>query len=118
MDPVRARSRVIPALANEVAYTRTVIEAAVRGHWLVHHDRPARSDKGWRTPIQGHKGFPDIFAVHPDGRCLAIELKVRPNKPSADQSSWLLVLRLAGIDTRVVYVPEELDALVAELAQL
>jgi hypothetical protein len=115
MDPVHAP--VIPALATEVAYTRTVVKAAEMGHWLVHHCRPAPSAKGWRTPIQGHKGFPDIFAVHPSGRCMAIELKRRPNKPSPEQSSWLLVLRLAGIDSRVVYVPEELDALVAELIQ-
>jgi hypothetical protein len=101
---------------TERDYETTIIEAAKLGRWLVHAERPARSARGWRTPIRGHAGWPDLFLVHPDGRALALELKRRPNRPTPEQASWLLALELAGIDARLVQLPDELDALVAELA--
>jgi hypothetical protein len=106
------------ALATEREYETTIIEAARLGGWLVHAERPARSARGWRTPIRGHAGWPDLFVVHPDGRALALELKRRPNRPTPEQASWLLALELAGIDARLVYVPDDLDALVAELVTI
>jgi len=102
--------------ATERDYETTIIDAARLGGWFVHAERPARSAKGWRTPIRGHAGWPDLFLVNPDGRALALELKRRPNKPTPEQMSWLLALELAGIDARLVYVPDDLHALVAELA--
>lgn len=105
-----------PALATEREYESTLIEAAKLSGWLVHAERPAQSNRGWRTPIRGHAGFPDLVLVHPAaGRVLVVELKRRPNKPTPDQASWLLALELAGIDARLVYVPDELNALLAEL---
>jgi len=103
-------------VATEADYESTIIEAALLGGWLVHAERPARSARGWRTPIRGHAGWPDLFLAHPDGRKMALELKRHPRRPTPEQSSWLLVLALGeAIDARVVYVPDELDALVAEL---
>lgn len=36
-------------------------------------------------------------------RAVAIELKVKPNKPTPEQWDWLKALALAGIETHVVY---------------
>jgi hypothetical protein len=107
---------VTVALASEASYTATIIGAAKLGGWLVSHFRPARTAHGWRTPLQGHKGFPDLVLVHPvAGRSMFVELKVPPNQLTPEQSSWLLALTLADLDARLVYVPEQLDELCAEL---
>lgn len=100
---------------TEAECQTTIIEAARLAGWLVHHARPARSERGWATPIQGHAGFPDLVLVHPLRGLLAIELKRRPNKVTPEQHRWLVALRLAGVDARVVWVPDEMDALIAEL---
>jgi VRR-NUC domain len=106
------------ALATEVEYTNTIVEVAKLGGWLVKHDRPGRTAHGWRTPLQGHKGFPDLVLAHPVGWLMALELKVKPNRPTPEQLSWLLVLELCGVDARLVYVPEQLDELCAELVNV
>ena len=76
----------MPAAPNmtEDELQRCVIDCAKLFGWLVHHTRPARSAKGWRTPVQGDAGFPDLVLVRA-GRVLFVELKsargsVRPNQ--------------------------------------
>jgi hypothetical protein len=39
--------------------SRVVGYARLRG-WLVNHARPATTAGGWRTPVQGDPGFPDL----------------------------------------------------------
>lgn len=117
MKRAKGETVTTPASATEAEYETTIIEAARLGGWLVHAERPARTARGWRTPIRGHVGWPDLFLAHPGRRPLALELKRKPNKPTPEQASWLLVLELAGIDARLVHVPDDLDALVAELVR-
>ena len=72
----------------------------------VHHCRPARMASGkWATPIEGHKGFPDLVIVGPAG-VLFRELKNATNKLSPEQVSWLHTLDLAGADAGV-WRPED-----------
>lgn len=70
--------------------------------WRAMHVRPARTARGWRTPLQGPTavGFPDILAVR-RGRVIAVELKSERGVPSADQKLWLEDLAKAGIETFV-----------------
>ncbi len=75
---------------TEAAFTATVIEFAKLYGWLVTHFRPAQTARGWRTPVQGDKGFPDcVFAK--EGRVVFAELKVK-GKPSEEQKAWLEAL--------------------------
>jgi len=60
--------------------------------WRYSHFRPARSMKGWRTPLSGDKGFPDIVAVR-SGMCLFIELKSEKGKLTDDQEEWIRELK-------------------------
>lgn len=105
----------MPALATEREYETTILEAARIGGWRVHAERPAQTAKGWRTAIRGSAGWPDLFLVHPTRGAMALELKRRPRRPTVDQELWLAALAGAGIDARLVYVPDDLDALVREL---
>lgn len=105
------------APATEREYESTIIDAARLGGWRVHAERPAQSKRGWRTPVRGDVGWPDLFLAHPDGRAMAIELKRKPRRVTPEQMVWLTVLGAGGIDARLVYVPEGLDAIVAELVE-
>jgi len=58
------------------------------------------------------KGAGDIFAILPDGRFWSIECKVKPNKPTYDQWSWMAQVDAAGGYTTVAYtVDDVMDAL-------
>lgn len=66
--------------------------------WLglrVHHCRPARTASGWRTPIQGDVGFPDLV-VAGEGGVVFAELKSRTGRLSAGQQVWRDVLLGSG----------------------
>ena len=77
---------------NERELTDLVVSLCDEGGWLCHHDRPARTDKGWRTSIQGDAGFPDVIALR-GNRLLVAELKHGRNKPTDQQSLWLEAFR-------------------------
>lgn len=59
--------------------------------WRWTHFRPAWSSKGYRTPIKGDRGFPDIVAVRPP-RLLFIEVKSEEAKLTVEQEEWIGVL--------------------------
>lgn len=65
-----------------------VIQTAELYGWRVCHFRPARTAKGWRTPIEGHPGLPDLVLAR-DGQVLLAELKSATGKPTDDQTLWL-----------------------------
>jgi hypothetical protein len=101
--------------ATERECEDTIIEAAMTFGWRVHAERPARSAKGWRTPIQGHAGFPDLVLVR--GSLLwFVELKRKPNKIEHAQQEWIIALGATGALVSIVWVPEGLDDFVAQLA--
>jgi len=76
---------------TEAEFQRQVIQLAALRGWLVHHARPARVRvKGvetYRTPVQGHKGFPDLVLAR-RGRVLLVELKASKGKLSPEQMFW------------------------------
>src|SRR5215217_4018452 len=59
---------------TEAECQATIIEAARVLGYRVAHFRAARTMHGWRTPLQGDAGWPDlVIAGH--GHCLVVELK-------------------------------------------
>lgn len=70
---------------------RNVIDLCRLLHLHVHHCRPARTERGWRTPIQGHAGFPDVV-IAGRGGVLFRELKNDTEKPTDAQVAWLMAL--------------------------
>ena len=103
--------------ATEAAYQQTIVEAAHFFGWLVHAERPAQRGNGrWVTAIQGDPGFPDLVLVHVRReRLLFIELKRKPNHPTLAQETWIAALQAAGAWARVLYVPEQMDEVLALL---
>ena len=64
-----------------------VIDLAVLFNWRVHHVRPARTEHGWRTPLSGHPGFPDLVLAR-NGRVIFAELKSGAAVLDANQKAW------------------------------
>ncbi len=73
---------------SERQFLDAVIEAASASGWLVAHFRPAQTEKGWRTPMQGHPGFPDLVLAR-DGVVIFAELKSEKGRVSAEQQKWI-----------------------------
>lgn len=81
-------SKTIPVSEDDLK--GLVIDALHQYRWLVHHDRPARTNQGWKTPIEGDKGFPDVVAVHPrTGVTMFLELKSASGPLKPEQTEWL-----------------------------
>lgn len=101
-----------PILMSEAEFTSAVIQAAQAFGWIVAHFRPAKTEKGWRTAVQGDgKGYPDLTLVHPKWRRVVIaELKAEKGKVAPEQHRWLEAFAEAGIETHV-WRPSDWDAL-------
>jgi hypothetical protein len=72
----------------EKDFTDNVVQLAKTLGWRVAHFRPAQTKHGWRTAMQGDKGFPDLVLAK-DGRVIFAELKSDTGKLGKDQSEWL-----------------------------
>lgn len=81
---------------SEEQLTDNTVELATTLGVLVHHCRPAWTKKGYRTPIQGARGFPDLVLAR--GRVIFRENKSETGKLDADQEWWRDVLLGCGED--------------------
>jgi hypothetical protein len=88
-----------------------LLDACYVGGWLCQHVR--RSDLGI---IQGHAGFPDIVASHPElHRTLYLEAKSTTGRTSPLQDAWLDSLRASGTPEVRIVRPADYDATWREL---
>ncbi|MGH3089785.1 MAG: VRR-NUC domain-containing protein [Rubrobacteraceae bacterium] len=86
------------ASISERDFERQVLELAKLTGWRVAHFRPAKTSKGWRTPVSGDgKGFPDLVLVRPPEIVFA-ELKTDSpaSKLRPEQREWLETLGRCG----------------------
>jgi hypothetical protein len=100
----------LPADLAETPFQTSVIEAAEWYGWVVHHGRPARTRDGWRTPVQGLSGFPDLVLAR-RGRLILAELKTRRGRATLNQQRWLMELGPNGRLWRPADWPEILREL-------
>jgi hypothetical protein len=87
-----------------------VIARAKESGYMVVHFRKAQSAKGFRTPIQGDTGAPDLLLAR-EGDVLLPELKRDGTYPRADQREWLRHLGPYGC----VWRPRDADQVLARL---
>lgn len=73
-----------------------IVQLAALLNWKVHHCRPARTADGWRTPVQGSPGFPDLVLAHPSGRLIFAETKAQAGRWRPEQVVWRGVLDLVA----------------------
>lgn len=89
---------------SEADLLAQVTELATLLGWNWVHFRPAQTQRGWRTPVQGPlgKGWPDLVLLRTrDRRLVFVELKREMEQPTGDQAAVLAALgELKGL---VVY---------------
>lgn len=91
-------------MTEEQLLTYVIDTARVFG-WRVAHFRPAKTERGWRTPVQADgKGWPDLTLARE--RVVYAELKTGRNVLSAEQEQWITALDVAGAE---VYVWRDAD---------
>ncbi len=73
-----------------------VVACARTYGWLAYHGRPARTQKGWVTAIQGDAGFPDLVLAR-DGVVIFVELKREGGKLTVEQGEWQDALQPSGM---------------------
>lgn len=78
----------LPLTLSEADFQTTVLDYAHLRGWLVCHVRPARTTRGWRTPIEGDPGLPDLILAR-DGQVILAELKSRAGRATPQQRKWL-----------------------------
>ena len=76
---------------TEAELQARIMHAAGLYGWRAAHFRPARTAQGWRTPMQGDVGLPDLVLAR-DGVVLLAELKSARGKTTPDQELWLEAL--------------------------
>lgn len=93
---------------TEREFEQAVVDMPRLLRWKVAHFRPARTERGWRTPVAyDGAGWPDLVLVHLGGGwLLARELKTARGKLSAAQEDWLAALEAVGVDAGV-WRPED-----------
>lgn len=99
---------------TEAGFTRAVVDLARLYGWLVNHQIPLRTKRGWATGTQGDIGFPDIIAVR-TGRLVVAELKVK-TAVRPEQAAWLDRFRAVPGAEVFVWKPADWDTITAVLA--
>lgn len=93
-----------PAPMSERDLLEAVLSLCKLYNWRTLHIRPARTEKGWRSPVQGDgKGFPDLLMVKGD-RLIVWELKGARGVATDDQMEWLVAL--AGVADTAIITPQ------------
>lgn len=94
---------------TETEWQAQVVQLAHTLGWNhLHVRRSIGKGKQWVTATNV-VGWPDLFAWHPRHGFVAIELKVKPNRATAEQHDVLEELEQAGARTMIAY-PEDLEA--------
>ena len=79
--------QIIASLMTEAELLACVVDCAHLYGWLACHFRPAKTEKGWRTALQGDAGGPDTILAR-NGQILLVELKTEKGKLSPEQKEW------------------------------
>ena len=99
---------------TEAQWQRQVTDLANLFGWCWAHFRPARTEKGWRTPVAGPggAGFPDLVMWRE--RVVFVELKTDRGRVRPEQEERLAALTAAGASCHL-WRPRDWDDVVAVL---
>lgn len=104
----------VGTVTDEKTFQKQVIDLAHLLGWTVAHFRPAKTSKGWRTPVAADgKGFPDLVLVGHD-KVMFRELKAIGGRLSDDQEAWGAALTTHGADW-AVWTPNDWPRIIEDL---
>ena len=101
---------------NEAEFEAALVDLAHTFGWAAVGFRPARTNKGWRTPVKWDgKGWPDLVLTHPKHGVIFAELKTGRGRLSPEQTEWQT--RLGDAGQRVfVWRPADSDGIACLLS--
>lgn len=99
--PDMSAKYVLTKTTSEADFTDAVIEYARLRSWLVFHELPAWTLKGYRSLTQGDIGFPDLVLAR-KGDVLFAELKSERGRLTKEQTRWLE--QLEGFECAAFYL--------------
>lgn len=103
-------------LVTETDWKTRVQDTAKLFGWRFAHFRPARTKHGWKTAMEGDKGFPDLVLVKPP-RVIFAELKANDKSlPSVDQRAWLIALERCSVEA-YIWTPSQWQDVYLTLAK-
>jgi len=101
---------------KESTFQSSVIMLAKLHGWLVMHTRAVEIRPGvWKTPLQGHAGYPDLTLAHKYRGVIFAELKSDIGRVSPLQKAWHETLLEAGQEVHV-WRPKDMEAISKRLA--
>ena len=101
---VRTAREALDLALSEDELKASIIACAKLYGWRVHHQRPCRTNTGWRTAIEGDAGFPDLVLCRPP-RLIVWELKRqddRTYRATEEQQAWLRGFMGCGVSTGII----------------
>jgi len=103
---------------SEKAFSQQVVDLAQVLGWRIAHFRPARTAKGWRTPVSADgAGFPDLVMVRGD-RLIFAELKSEKGRLMLAQQEWLDLLAGTGKAEVFLWRPSDFEEIVEILQEV
>jgi hypothetical protein len=92
-------------VVKESEFQKQITDLALATGWQWAHFRPARTEQGWRTPVEGPLGvgFPDLVLLRPatagrPGRVVFAEIKGSGGKATPEQEAWIAYARAADAE--------------------
>ena len=102
---------------KESHFQSSVIMLAKLHGWLVMHTRAVEIRPGvWKTPLQGHAGYPDLTLAHSTRGVIFAELKSTTGRISEKQKAWHQTLKDAGMEVHI-WRPEDMPNISIRLAR-
>lgn len=87
-DTRQPYQRIHDESISEHALQKSILDVAIRGQWLVHHETDSR---------KSNAGFPDLICTHPKHGLVVIELKSETNNLGPDQYDWRDYMVASGV---------------------
>ena len=111
--------QILCSKISEDDWQQTIIDCLRQFGWTVAHFRAAKTEKGWRTPVQADgKGFPDIIALKSrfnghETQQLVVECKSENGKVTKDQQKWLDLFAHVPCAIVKIWRPSDWDEVLA-----
>lgn len=111
-DTATGRTRRRPTRELEDDFKCWVLDVAKLHGWQRVHYRPAKTNRGYRTPVEGDKGAPDMLLAKPGRLPILAELKSDTGTVRPDQKVWAAAIHP---DCYRLWRPRDRAAILAEL---
>ena len=96
-------------MPEQVLVNQVLAYLTLKKHYVWRQNTGAMTTKEGRFIKFGHKGISDVLGVARDGKMIAIECKIKPNKPTQFQVDFLDEIKRRGGYAVLAYELEDVQ---------